>query len=190
MNEAEVKNIIRRVREGDVNAFAPIVDSYKDIVYTLCIRMLANETDAAEAAQDIMVKAFRSLKHFQERSKFSTWLYRIAYNHCISVIRSKTRIIDLVEEVPEESGEAPDLSGLSALSQAERKKYVEEAMESLAETDAVVITLFYFEELSLEEIAQVTGLSGGNVRIRLHRARKKLGEILSGILSTEIESLL
>ncbi len=190
MTEAEIKDRISKVRKGDVEAFAPLVDHYKDVVYTLCIRMLVNETDAAEAAQDIMVKAFRSLKHFQERSRFSTWLYRISYNHCISVIRSKTRIIDLVEDVPEDASADYDLSGLASLTGEERRRFVEEAMESLAETDAVVITLFYYEQLSLEEIAQVTGLTSGNIRIRLHRARKKLGEVLSGTLKTEIESLL
>jgi len=189
MTEAEEKNIIGRVKKGEVEAFAPLVDNYKDIVYTLCLRMLANETDAAEAAQDIMVRAFRSLNHFQERSKFSTWLYRIAYNHCISVIRSKTRIIDLVEDLPDQD-QAPDINGIMSLRREERKRYVEEAMESLAETDAVVITLFYYEELSLEEIAQVTGMSNANIRTRLFRARKKLGEILTAILKTEIESLL
>jgi len=190
MTEAEEKNIITRVRGGDANAFAGLVNKYKDVVYTLCYRMLTNEADAAEAAQDIMIKAFRSLGHFQERSKFSTWLYRISYNHCISVLRSKTRIIDLVEELPDTGEAVSDLNGIMSLAKEERRRYVEEAIESLAETDAVVITLFYYEELSLDEIEQVTGMSSANIRIRLHRARKKLGEVLSGILKTEIESLL
>jgi RNA polymerase sigma factor (sigma-70 family) len=190
MTNNQEGDIIRRVREGDVNAFAGLVDQYKDVVYSLCVRMLVNETDAEEAAQEVMIKAFRSLKFFQERAKFSTWLYRIAYNHCISVIRSKTRIIDLVEEFPEDSGESTDLNGIMSMTRDERKHYVEEAMESLAETDAVVMTLFYFDELSLEEIAQVTGLTNGNIRIRLHRARHKMASVLMEKLNTEIESFL
>ncbi len=190
MSETEEKDIITRVKKGDVNAFAGLVDNYKDIVFTLCLRMLVNETDAGEAAQEIMIKAYRSLNQFQERAKFSTWLYRISYNHCISVIRSKTRIIDLVEDVTDNGQEAADLDGIMSLEKEERKKYVEEAMDSLAETDAFIITLFYFDELSLEEIARITGMTSGNIRIRLYRARKKLGEILTEKLKIEIESLL
>lgn len=181
---------IHRIRAGDREAFSGLVDRYRDMVYTLCLRMLSNEMDADEAAQDVFLKAYKGIGSFQEKSKFSTWLYRIAYNHCISVIRRKVKMIDLVDEVPEESGTETELNGLDALSREERSLYVQRALEALPETDAVVVTLFYYEELSLEEIAGITGLSSGNIRIRLHRARKKMYQLLNKMLHSEISSIL
>ncbi len=95
------KYYIDRVRAGDKEAFAWLVDQYRDMIYTVCLRMLNSEADAEEAAQDAFVKAYRSLSSFQGKSKFSTWIYRIAYNQCISVIRKKVRMIDLVEDLPD-----------------------------------------------------------------------------------------
>lgn len=181
---------IQRIRAGDKEEFSWLVDRYKDMVYTLCLRMLGNEMDADEAAQDVFLKAYRGIGAFQEKSKFSTWLYRIAYNHCISVIRRKVKVIDLVDEVPEGNETGTALTGLDSLARKERTLYVQKALEALPETDAVVITLFYYEELSLEEIADVTGLTSGNIRIRLHRARKKMVQLLRKMLQSEISSIL
>jgi len=181
---------IHRVRNGDRDAYAWLVDRYKDMVYTLCIRMLGNEMDADEAAQDVFVKAYRSIGSFQEKSKFSTWLYRIAYNHCISVIRRKVKVIDLVDEIPEEHEGNEEMGGMELLSAQERSKYLRQAIDSLPETDAVVVTLFYYEELSLEEIAGVTGLTNNNIRIKLHRSRKKLYRELQKMLNSEVSSIM
>jgi RNA polymerase sigma-70 factor (ECF subfamily) len=181
---------IQRVRSGDREAFTWLVDKYRDMVFTICLRMLGNEMDAAEAAQDAFVKSFRAMDSFQEKSKFSTWLYRITYNECISMIRKRVKVIDLVDEVPEEKETGEELNGMELLSSEERRKYLQQAVETLPETDAVVITLFYYEELSLEEIEEVTGLSNSNIRIKLHRSRKKLQRELRRILKSEVSSIL
>jgi RNA polymerase sigma-70 factor (ECF subfamily) len=190
MDVREVKYRIDRVKGGDREAFGPLVDAYKDMVFTLCLRMLSSEADAAEAAQDVFVKAFRSIGSFQAKSKFSTWLYRIAYNHCISVIRKKVKMIDLVDEVPEGEPDEGELNGLESISAEERSRYLKMAIDALAETDAVVVTLFYYDELSLEEIAQVTGLSNSNIRIKLHRSRKKMYQVICKHLKSEVSSIL
>ncbi len=96
MDDREEIYIINRVKSGDKEAFSLVVDRYRDMVYTMCLRMLTVEADAADAAQEVFVKVYRSMAGFREKSKFSTWIYRIAYNHCISVIRKKVKIIDLV----------------------------------------------------------------------------------------------
>jgi RNA polymerase sigma factor (sigma-70 family) len=180
---------IRRVKEGDREAFRWVVDRYKDMVYTLCLRMLTVEEDARDAAQEVFIKAYRSIGGFQERSKFSTWIYRVAYNHCISEIRRNVKVIDLVDELPEhESGER-EIDGMEMLLEEERKHYLQMAIEALPETDAVVVTLFYHEELSLEEIAEITGLTSSNIRIKLHRSRKKLYAILQQQLKSELNSI-
>jgi len=81
--------VIDRVKRGESEAFTWLVDTYRDMVYTICLRMLTNKVDAEEASQDVFLKAYRSIQGFQEKSKFSTWLYRIAYNQCINVIQKK-----------------------------------------------------------------------------------------------------
>lgn len=181
---------IDRVLGGDKEAFAWLVDTYRDMIYTVCLRMLGSEADAEEAAQDVFVKAYRSLQSFQGKSKFSTWLYRIAYNQCISVIRKKVRMIDLVGEVPEGEVSERELNGLDVLSVEERSRYLQLALDALGETDSVVVTLFYYEELSLEEIAEVTGLSNSNIRIKLFRSRKKMYQIIKDCLKSEVSSIL
>jgi len=190
MDVHDDKYYIERVKKGDKEAFTWLVDTYQDMVYTICLRMLSNEADADEAAQDVFLKAYRSIHNFQEKSKFSTWLYRITYNQCISVIRKKVKIIDLVDEVPEDSISESDMSGLDRLSVEERGRYLKMAIEALPETDAVVVTLFYYDELSLEEIAEVTGLTSSNIRIKLHRSRKKMYKVLTELLKEEINSMI
>lgn len=190
MDVHEIKYRIERVKGGDREAFGPLVDVYKDMIYTVCLRMLNSEADAEEAAQDVFVKAFRSIGSFQAKSKFSTWLYRIAYNHCISEIRKKVKMIDLVDELPEGEVDEGEINGLESISAGERSKYLRMAVDSLAETDAVVVTLFYYDELSLEEIAEVTGLSSSNIRIKLHRSRKKMYKVICENLKSEVSSIL
>ncbi len=190
MDVQEVKYCIERVKGGDKDAFANLVNTHKDMVFTVCLRMLTSEADAEEAAQDVFVKAYRSIGSFQAKAKFSTWLYRITYNHCISVIRKKVKMIDLVDEIPEGEVDEGELNGLESISAEERSRYLKLAIESLAETDAVVVTLFYYDELSLEEIAGVTGLSSSNIRIKLHRSRKKMYQVICENLKSEVSSIL
>ncbi len=190
MDVHEIKYRIERVKGGDKEAFGPLVDAHKNMIYTVCLRMLTSEADAEEAAQDVFVKAYRSIESFQAKAKFSTWLYRIAYNHCISVIRKKGKMIDLVDDIPEGEVDEGEMNGLESISAGERSKYLKMAIESLAETDAVVVTLFYYDELSLEEIAGVTGLSSSNIRIKLHRSRKKMYQVICENLKSEVSSIL
>ena len=181
---------INQVKRGEVEAFSWLVDTYRDMVYTICLRMLTNEADAEEAAQDVFVKAYRNIQGFQEKSKFSTWLYRIAYNQCISVIRKKVKMIDLVDELPEDEINEGDINGLDTLSAQERGKFLNLAIEALPETDGVVVTLFYYDELSLDEIAEITGLTSSNIRIKLHRSRKKMYLVICESLKSEVSSIL
>ena len=189
MDDREEISHINRIKEGDSKSFSWVVDQYKDMVYTICLRMLTVEADAGDAAQEVFVKVYRSIGSFQEKSKFSTWIYRITYNHCISEIRKRVKVIDLVDELPDNEANEGDIGGLEMLSREERRRYLQMAIEALPETDATVITLFYYDELSLEEIAEVTGLSSGNIRIKLHRSRKKLYQVLSKELKSEFNSL-
>ena len=189
MNKKQETETIQSVLNGDREKFALFVDKYQGPVYNLVYRLTGSVHDAEDLAQETFIKAFRSLKSFREESRFSTWLYRIAYNHCISVIRKNVRVIDLVDEWEQAGEESPELSALEQLGAKDRSAYLKTAIEAIPETDAVMVNLFYYDELSLEEIAEITGLSSGNIRIRLHRSRKKLYAVLSGLLKNELHSI-
>lgn len=184
------KYCIERITKGDHEAFSWIVDKYKDQVYTLCLRMLSSVEDAEEAAQDVFIKVYKSISSFQGKSKFSTWIYRITYNQCISIIRRKVKLIDLVDELPDTEIDKNSIDALDELKQKDRAIYIKQALEALPETDAFILTLFYYEELSLEEICEVTAQTNNNVRIRLHRARKKMYVVLEDLLKAEVNSIL
>ena len=94
-----------------------------------------------------------------------------------------------MDDVPEGEVDEGEINGLENISAEERSKYLKMAIDSLAETDAVVITLFYYDELSLEEIAEVTGLSSSNIRIKLHRSRKKMYQVICKNLKSEVSSI-
>jgi len=190
MDVQEVEYRIERVKAGDREAFGGLVDAHKDMVYTVCIRMLTSEVDAEEAAQDAFVKAYRSIGSFQAKAKFSTWLYRITYNHCISVIRKKVKMIDLDGEIPVGEVDEMEMNGLETITAEERGRYLKMAIEALNETDSLVVTLFYYDELSLEEIAEITGLTSSNIRIKLHRSRKLMYQVICENLKSEVSSIL
>lgn len=180
---------IDRIMEGDSQAFAPLVDRYKNLVYTLALRMVKNTEEAEEAAQDTFVKVFRSLEKFKGESKFSTWIYRIAYNTCLDRIK-KHKSVPLVVAIDDYGTRQlrSTENVLDTLDDEERYRALQECLQQLPGEDAFLLTLYYFEEQSLEEIAKVIGIKANNVKIKLFRCRKKLGEILRAKLEPEIIS--
>ncbi|TPD72258.1 RNA polymerase sigma factor [Flavobacterium microcysteis] len=180
---------IDRIMEGDSQAFAPLVDRYKNLVYTLALRMVKNTEEAEEAAQDTFVKVFRSLEKFKGESKFSTWIYRIAYNTCLDRIK-KHKSVPLAVAIDDYGTRQlrSTENVLDTLDDEERHRVMQECLQQLPGEDAFLLTLYYFEEQSLEEIAKVIGIKANNVKIKLFRCRKKLGEILRAKLEPEIIS--
>ncbi len=178
---------INQVLKGRTSDFSYLIDKYKDMVFTLAFRITGNREDAEEVSQDVFLKAYRGLAAFRGTSKFSTWLYRIAYNHSISRIRKKQPDIlsyDSLEiRLDEWQGETDvnheRLDDIPAT-------YVKQAFEQLEETDRAVLTMFYQDELSVKEIAGATGLSISNIKVKLFRGRKKLTDVLEKILKTEL----
>jgi len=167
--------IIQKILNGDVYAFEEIVLSFQDMVYTLSYRILKNKEDAEETAQDVFVKVFSSLKSFSEKSKLSTWIYRITYNTAINKLRSVKRQFDTIEIdnlVELHTHSSPD--ALTELNSKEKKEIINQSILRLPENDRVIITLYYYEELSLTEIAEIVGISKQNVKVKLYRCRQKL----------------
>jgi RNA polymerase sigma-70 factor (ECF subfamily) len=146
---------------------------YGQPVFSLIVKMTGNREDAEELTQDVFLKAFRSLSTFRGSSSFSTWLYRIAYNTAISALRKQKmewlpfeEIADMAEKEAED--EVSELDGDDQLD------LLQKAMEQLPPDDRALLTLFYTQEKTVDEISVITRLSRPNVKTKLHRIRKKL----------------
>lgn len=182
---------IDKVLQGDTNAFAYLINKYKNMAYTLAIKVVKNHEDAEEVAQDSFLKAYEKLGSFQGNSKFSTWLYTIIYRNAITKIRKKkVTTSDIDDYVMDNYSEGHDFPQIEAIKNGEQQKYVREAIDRLPEKDALLITLFYMNESSIEEIEQITNLTQSNIKVILFRARKKLNTELSFLLKEEVKTIL
>ncbi len=183
--------IISKVLNGDQAAFAGLVNRYQNYVFTLTLRMIKSREDAEEVAQDIFIKAYRSLSNFRGEAKFSTWLYTIVNTSCITFLRKKKlEVYSLDSEKVFEAADSLD-SGMRAnqVEQKSRSVMVTNAINLLSPDDAQVITLFYKAEQSLEEIATALGIEVNAAKVRLHRARTRLKEKMQEHFSEEVKDI-
>ena len=183
METRDDNQYISEVIAGNTASFAVLINRHKDLVFTIAMNITRNREDAEEVAQDAFVKAFQKLATFRQESSFQTWIYRIAYNEAISRIRkNKVRLLDLEEEItgniPEEEVE-DDIAGLDVY---EQKMVIGKLLDNLPETDRVIVTLFYLDGQPITAISAVTGLGESNVKVRLHRIRKRIYSDLQHIL--------
>lgn len=179
---------IEKIKNGQTNYFSYIVENYKDVVFSIALKVLKNRDDAEEMAQEAFIKAYNSIHTFRGNSKFSTWLYSITYNHCISQFRKKKFEVSSLENV--QVADESDGFNFDGIDDETRTKYLEEALNKLPEEDYTLILLYYYEEQTVEEVAKVTKLTVSNTKVKLHRARKKLYSILSDMLKEEIHTML
>ncbi|PWK23932.1 RNA polymerase sigma-70 factor (ECF subfamily) [Maribacter polysiphoniae] len=162
-----------------MGAFTILIDRYKAMVFTLAMRMVKNREEAEEIAQDTFLKAYKGLKGFKGDSKFSTWLYKIAYYRCLDYIKKSGRSIETTSIDTVFGNRLIDESNVvDHLERIEKKEAIKDALRLLPGDDGILITLRYYEELTLEEISGVMGISANNVKVRLHRARKRLMQLL------------
>jgi len=183
--------IISRVLRGDQQAYAQLVDRYKNYVFTLALRFTKNREDAEEVAQDIFIKAYRSLADFKGTAKFSTWLYTVVYTTSITFLRKKKLEVHSLENERVFEMAANQDSGFSAnqVEQKSRVSMVNDAIAMLNPDDAQIITLFYKAEQSLEEIGEILGLEQNTAKVRLHRARQRLKEKMETYFAQEVRDL-
>lgn len=172
--------LIQQALSGKQQAFAMLVHRYEQLVFTLVVRMVKNREEAHEVAQDCFLKAFRSLADFRKESKFSTWLYKIAFTTALNHLRKNNpNIVSIDDELkpvslPDEG--APDAG--AEMERLERNLSLRAAVAQLSPDDAAMITLFYLQEQSLDEICDITGLSLTNAKTKLCRARQRLRGVL------------
>jgi RNA polymerase sigma factor (sigma-70 family) len=177
--------LIDRILAGDTSLYAELVNRYKSYVFTIALKVLQIRAEAEEAAQDSFIKAFHGLKGFNRQSKFSTWLYRIAFNTAISYKRKLRHQFQSIENSIITHGQEAE----GVLEKTDKKKYLALAMSKLNEADRTALTLFYLDEFSLEEIGSITGMQANTIKVRIHRARLKMAEELKNILNEEALTL-
>jgi RNA polymerase sigma-70 factor (ECF subfamily) len=177
-DKKDILYYIDQVLQGKVNAFTYIIDLHKDKAFNLAFRICCNREDAEEIAQDSFLKAYRALGSFKRKSSFSTWLYRIVYNTAVSFVRVKKREILSLDDFP---ADTRDFMGTGISEEAAeteyRKSLINFAFQKISEEDRSLITLHYYEDMSTEEISEVTGISRSNVKVKLFRARLKMLQI-------------
>lgn len=175
--------LIRRILQGEQSLFAVLVDRYRSYVFTLTLRMMGNREDAEEVAQDVFVKAYRSLADFRGDARFSTWLYTIVRTCSISRLRTRKPASAPLEGFNEPHAEDRTLETRG------RRETVNRAIGLLGPEDAQVVTLFYQAEQNLEEIGRIMGLEPNTVKVRLHRARARLKELMVRHFAEDIKTL-
>jgi RNA polymerase sigma factor (sigma-70 family) len=177
--------LLDRVLGGEQQAFALLVDAHKSYAYTIALKILNNRPEAEEAAQDSFIKAYQNLKSFNRQAKFSTWLYRIVFNTAISYKR-KHRV--RLEDIEKAGGEFSKESSLG-LEHDDKSGFIQQALEKLSEADQLAIQLFYMKEFTLEEISGMLNQPINTVKVRVHRARQRVGDELRKILKEEALTL-
>lgn len=190
MTDQNEQIIIKKVLAGDTQAFSALVNTYKDMAVLLAYNILLNQEDAEEVAQDAFVKAYTALSSFKAASRFSTWLYRIVVNTALNKKKLKryytvemTKAI--VEEHPFDINNIQDTQFT-----AEHRKYIQLALRSLQVKERLCLTLYYLNELAVEEIQQLTGISTSNIKVLLYRGRKNLYTALRKHLKGELINLI
>jgi len=169
--------LIQQTAKGDEKAFAQLLDRYQDHIYSVCYSILKTKDEAQEAAQDSFIKVYKSADTFNQESKLSSWMYKIAYRTSLDYIRKRktTQDIDTIAYSLADSDRNAD----DNLSRNELNERLMEAISELSEDEAVLIRLFYIEEMSIKDLMDICGLSLSNVKIKLFRARKKLYTIIN-----------
>lgn len=214
MNDLEL-NIIKKIQAGKIDEFEEIVNRYKDKAMTLAMRILKNSEDAEDALQEAFIKTFRAIadKQFEERSKFSTYFYRIVYNTAIDFYKkhkAKTyNLINIDDNRKNDDGEVTDIAAfemkidtdnyyMSGVFETDRstldnqmQEVVNRYLEEIPEKYSTILTLFYINDLSHDEIAETLKLPLGTVKNRIFRAKDKLKEeLMKKYSETEILELI
>ena len=175
MRYPEDQVYIDKIKEGDSASYGFLVNRYKDMAFTIALRIMRNAEDAEEVAQDGFVKAYQQIHRFEGKSKFSTWLFTIIYRTAITKLKRRGALLFSVDEnftdhfTYDET--APQLEAMHA---QEQTKLIKNAIAKLPEIDGLLITLFYMNENTIREIEEITGLTAANVKVKLFRARKIL----------------
>lgn len=185
------EEIINRILKGEQPVFAILVEKYKNYVFTLVLRFTENREDAEEIAQDVFVKAYRSLADFRGDSKFSTWLFTITRTTCLSFLRKKKLDIQSLDNertsLQLENRESEFNANL--VEKKSRHAMLNQAIAMLSVDDTQVLNLFYKADQTLEEIGRIMRLDPNTVKVKLHRARQRLKDKMEKHFAHEVREI-
>ena len=182
--EADDLLIVSQVVCGQKDLFRLLIRRYERAVYGMGLSFFRNEEDASDFVQEVFLKAYRNLSRFEGRSRFSTWLYKIAYNSAINGVNRKKEYQSLAEEVTYSlvsDLETPE----NILLRKAAKQAVLEALKDLPERYRVCVDMFFFYDLSYQEIEVITGIPVNTIKSHVFRAKKILREKLKGVAEND-----
>ena len=197
-NEAQSAIEINELKHKDKHAFANIVDEHSDKIYRLALKMLGNEQDAEDILQETFIKAFNNIESFEGRSKISTWLYRIAVNESLMLLRKrKGALIDIDAGIEKDDGEVIPQEIVDwcclpekELMSNESRQVINQAINTLSDANRAAFLLRDVEGLSTSEAAEVLDISESALKVRLMRARLQLRETLTHYFSDKMLSVI
>lgn len=195
-DRTEAEFSLELLQAGDRAEFARLVETYSGVIYRLAVKMLANEQDAEDVLQETFIKAYNHLGNFNGRSKLSTWLYRIASNEALMLLRKRKQVPLSIEEpveFMEDEQEPLQIKDWCCLPEpelmsAEARKYLDKALEDLPPSMRVVFLLREIEGLSTRETSEILELSESAVKTRLSRARMYLRDLLTSYYGEKLEA--
>ncbi len=177
------KQLVRKARAGDQSAFGRLVTAYRDPILFLIYDYVGDYEDARDLAQDVFIKAFQKLDQFEGRSKFSTWIYRIAVNQALDFRRRNKRVVLRDFEDPANSQQLYSEDQVSesvekSVEQAEFRQQIERCLENVSDQQRTALVLKYFHQKSTDEIAEIMECSAATVRTHLFRALQHLRKMI------------
>ena len=178
MRNLSDQEIIDSVRKGNDSDYSIIVNRYKNKAFSMLKRMLKNDFEAEEVLQDCFLKAYKSLVNFKGESKFSTWFYRIVYNTALTRLSSQKRKTETEMTSVEDHFDLESEYGSDEIEKTDMKEFIHDLIGKLPERYTAIITMFYLNEMSIEEISEVMGLTISNVKVILHRSRNSLRDLI------------
>ncbi|MET1249521.1 MULTISPECIES: RNA polymerase sigma factor SigW [Sporolactobacillus] len=183
--DQQEKRLIKKVKKGDQQAFAELVERYKNSVFAICLRMVGNAQEAEDLSQEAFIRAYNHIDQYDHERKFSTWLFRIATNLSIDFLRRRKSNISLDAVVPGTEGlslnamlpdqtEQPEELAV----RKETEEMVQNEIKKLPEKYRSAVVLKYIEDLSLKEISEIMDIPVGTVKTRIHRGREMLRKMM------------
>jgi RNA polymerase sigma factor (sigma-70 family) len=178
MRNLSDQEIIDSVRKGNDSDYSIIVNRYKNKAFSMLKRMLKNEFDAEEVLQDCFLKAYNSLNSFKGEAKFSTWFYRIVYNTALTRLSSQKRKTEAEMTSVEDHFNLESQYNADDIEKKDLQEFVRDIITKLPERYSAIITMFYINDMSIEEISEVMQITVSNVKVMLHRSRNSMRDLV------------
>ncbi|WFD09280.1 RNA polymerase sigma factor [Tepidibacter hydrothermalis] len=179
--------LIKKCIEGDIDAFEILIDKYKQTAYNIALGIVKNPDDAMDMSQEALIKVYRYIKNFNQKSSFSTWLYRIVMNTCLDYIKKneKNKIVPINEEIINNEDSCMGSNPEQILDKKIETQQIRDAIDKLSPIQKNAIILRDIQGFSYEEIANITECSLGTVKSRIKRGRENLKMILKESMKEE-----